>query len=218
MYLYFIYYQLLQHVCACKFNEFFFFFFLQEAWAICRIFKKANSSTQRALSHSWISPSFDQTTTTTSDRAINPLNNFHNFNSSNTPLLQSSIASFSPMHFPEVYQMENGGKPHYKINPEANPINDASSLLLEMSTSIFGVEKSDFNALINEHCNGFSAAAANMQQNVLQVKDDHNVVDDHEWGVIRSYPMSLTEAWKWDSSSPCPSELSTCYSTNNCYT
>ncbi|KAL0447174.1 UNVERIFIED_CONTAM: protein FEZ [Sesamum latifolium] len=38
-------------------------------WAICRIFKKANSSTQRALSHSWISPVFD---TTISDMTMNP--------------------------------------------------------------------------------------------------------------------------------------------------
>lgn len=30
---------------------------LQDAWAICKIFKKANSSVQRSLSHSWISPS-----------------------------------------------------------------------------------------------------------------------------------------------------------------
>ncbi|KAL0385783.1 UNVERIFIED_CONTAM: protein FEZ [Sesamum radiatum] len=35
-----------------------------EAWAICRIFKKANSTT-RALSHSWVSPVLDTTTTTT---------------------------------------------------------------------------------------------------------------------------------------------------------
>ncbi|XP_058769235.1 protein FEZ-like [Vicia villosa] len=27
-----------------------------ESWAICRIFKKTNSTTQRALSHSWVSP------------------------------------------------------------------------------------------------------------------------------------------------------------------
>ena len=29
---------------------------LQESWAICRIFKKTNSTAQRALSHSWVSP------------------------------------------------------------------------------------------------------------------------------------------------------------------
>lgn len=29
---------------------------LQDSWAICRIFKKTNSTAQRALSHSWVSP------------------------------------------------------------------------------------------------------------------------------------------------------------------
>ncbi|KAL8532500.1 hypothetical protein ACS0TY_008915 [Phlomoides rotata] len=205
-----------------------------EAWAICRIFKKANSSTQRALSHSWISPSFDQTTTTTtttSHHAINNppnLTNFH-FNSSNTPLQfdfsndhviqQSSFSNFSPLHFPPNNQFS------YKIPdqtfeaPPKHAVQDASSLLLEMSTSIFGLKGSEdveFSAL-NEQCNGFS-----MQENAPGVKDgDQNVgeFEDDEWGVIRSFPMSLSEACLlWDSSSNCPSELSTCYSTNNCYT
>lgn len=29
---------------------------MQDSWAICRIFKKTNSTAQRALSHSWVSP------------------------------------------------------------------------------------------------------------------------------------------------------------------
>lgn len=29
---------------------------VQDSWAICRIFKKSNSTAQRALSHSWVSP------------------------------------------------------------------------------------------------------------------------------------------------------------------
>lgn len=36
-------------------NFFNLFLNLQESWAICRIFKKTNSTAQRALSHSWIS-------------------------------------------------------------------------------------------------------------------------------------------------------------------
>ncbi|KAK8970778.1 Protein FEZ [Platanthera guangdongensis] len=33
-----------------------------ESWAICRIFKKTNTSAQRALSHTWVSSSFPETT------------------------------------------------------------------------------------------------------------------------------------------------------------
>lgn len=37
---------------------------MQDSWAICRIFKKANSNAQRALSHSWVSPVLPDHTTT----------------------------------------------------------------------------------------------------------------------------------------------------------
>ncbi|KAG5001838.1 hypothetical protein JHK87_022910 [Glycine soja] len=40
-----------------------------ESWAICRIFKKTNATAQRALSHSWVSP-LPETTTTNSDHMI----------------------------------------------------------------------------------------------------------------------------------------------------
>lgn len=40
---------------------------LQESWAICRIFKKTNATAQRALSHSWVSPLPE---TTTSDHML----------------------------------------------------------------------------------------------------------------------------------------------------
>ncbi|KAJ4707460.1 NAC domain protein [Melia azedarach] len=51
--------------------------------------------------------------------------------------------------------------------------------------------------------------------------------DNNSWGTVRSIgfpfslPLNLPDAWKpnlpWDSP-PCPSEMSTTYSTNNCYT
>ncbi|KAL0447049.1 UNVERIFIED_CONTAM: protein FEZ [Sesamum latifolium] len=241
-----------------------------EAWAICRIFKKANSSTQRALSHSWISPVFD---TTISDMTMNPppANNIQ-FSSSSLTMsnktnslvfcndIESSIASFSPIHFPPckpAYQM--GSKPCQMPSDGVNlttsstisstemsrlpaqncAINDASSLLLDMpSNSIFGEfvkgsENVDFGTF-HEQCNGFSATVAeNLRQNLCHgeeavlVKDQNVEHLDDQWGTIRSvgypcsYPLSLPDAWKsnllWDSS-PCPSELSTSYSTNKCYT
>ncbi|KAG4377448.1 hypothetical protein GLYMA_18G119300v4 [Glycine max] len=43
-----------------------------ESWAICRIFKKTNATAQRALSHSWVSP-LPETTTTSDHRDGNQL-------------------------------------------------------------------------------------------------------------------------------------------------
>ncbi|KAL0372460.1 UNVERIFIED_CONTAM: protein FEZ [Sesamum calycinum] len=66
-----------------------------EAWAICRIFKKANSSTQRALSHSWISPVFD---TTISDLTMNPLANNIQFSSSSLTMSKDKFTCFLQRH------------------------------------------------------------------------------------------------------------------------
>lgn len=40
---------------------------MQDSWAICRIFKKTNSSAQRALSQSWVSPLPESNNTTATD-------------------------------------------------------------------------------------------------------------------------------------------------------
>ncbi|GER51494.1 NAC domain-containing protein [Striga asiatica] len=94
-----------------------------EAWAICRIFKKASSSSQRAISHSWASsPVFNVTTSYDHQTIINPsphvvLNNFDSvttnlttsmpnkqnpnlqYGSSNNMIEQiSSVMSFPPLH------------------------------------------------------------------------------------------------------------------------
>ncbi|KAK9063572.1 hypothetical protein SSX86_017443 [Deinandra increscens subsp. villosa] len=60
-----------------------------DAWAICRIFKKASSTAQRTLSHSWVSPILQETPT--SDHNIltpHGLSSSHEFQ-------HSSITSFS---------------------------------------------------------------------------------------------------------------------------
>ncbi|KAK4423741.1 protein FEZ [Sesamum alatum] len=237
-----------------------------EAWAICRIFKKANSSTQRALSHSWISPVFD-TTISADHMTMNPPppTNIHFTPSSLTMSnktnslvffndIESSIASFSPIHFPPckpaAYQMGNNKPSPMPSSDGVNlittisstemtsrlpaahqncAINDASSLLLDMSSnSIFGElvkgsENVEFGTF-HETCNGFSATVPeNLRGNLCHgeeaavlVKEQNVEHLDDQWGTIRSmgsypysYPLSLSEAWKsnllWDSSSPCPS-------------
>lgn len=110
---------------------------------------------------------------------------------------------------------------------------DASSLLLNMSSSIFG----DYSiALPTENMEG---GGGGVQDETL--KEANSVINNMEhmeeqWGnhVVRSnigvlplmnnFPLNMAaDAWKtnllWDSFSPCPSsEMSTSYSTNKCYT
>ncbi|KAL3644561.1 hypothetical protein CASFOL_009741 [Castilleja foliolosa] len=208
-----------------------------EAWAICRIFKKANSSTQRALSQSWVSPIFDNITTSHHTIDHNALNNVVHFSSSskitNLPLqfnFRNDIidqSSFSPLHFPPckpLYGIENNNKSLqvYTNNgstqcdeiPELGqkcPFNDASLLLNDLSSSIFDTNNVDLTR--HEFVNGFSTDICHTDQN--NVVGQFNV--DEECGLIRSsMGYSYNLPMMWDYSSPCPSELSTSYSTNNC--
>ncbi|PIN17155.1 hypothetical protein CDL12_10177 [Handroanthus impetiginosus] len=214
-----------------------------EAWAICRIFKKVNSTAQRALSHSWInSPIFD---TNTSD-IMNPINAYNNIhfssssitmaNKTNSPLHfgfnrnndmeQSSIASFCMGNKPFPLSVSNED---HLTNPSHTfsscdqttskcAINDASSLLQEMSTSILGDfgKNVDFSVLQEQCTEGMEGNLGHGEQNVGQVDDDQWAKFGHSFNPL----SSLGDAWKsnllWDSSS-CPSELYTSYSTNKCY-
>ncbi|KAG6396562.1 hypothetical protein SASPL_142714 [Salvia splendens] len=169
-----------------------------EAWAICRIFKKASTSAQRALtlSHqSWISTYSDNTT-------MNP----------SSSLSMSFSTDLQPSSFSHLNQQWQSNGIHqnaifdeasHQEQPPKISTNDASSLLLDMSTSVLGY--------------GAGAAAEMVQENGGSV----NVGEGgEEWGMMVRYPsygFALSSNLVWDSS-PCPSELSTAYSTNNCYT
>ncbi|XP_073300256.1 NAC transcription factor 29-like [Primulina huaijiensis] len=217
-----------------------------EAWAICRIFKKANSNTQRAISNSWASPvsdtnpvlvnkiEFSSSNVTCSDKTkYSPVG----FSFSGSDVQQLSVASFSiPQPCKLVYdQME------YKPNQASifhgdtsDPvsqctINDTSnSLLLEnISRSMLeyfdtGSDITDFSTL-SEQCHHISAVFAEDAQGNLgqgeELMQTHVEQFDVNMGFSYSFPSSLGDAWRsnllWDSS-PCPSELSANYSTNNC--
>ncbi|KAK9060137.1 hypothetical protein SSX86_020841 [Deinandra increscens subsp. villosa] len=60
-----------------------------DSWAICRIFKKVNSTAQRTLSHSWVSPIMQETTPS----SVHNILTQHGFSSNE--LQHSSITSFS---------------------------------------------------------------------------------------------------------------------------
>ncbi|XP_059655049.1 protein FEZ-like [Cornus florida] len=244
-----------------------------DSWAICRIFKKTNSTAQRAISHSWVSPIPE---TTTSDHILTQGSNTTQFSSENMSLAtkpspsiqfgynnelqqQSSITSFSTLDFPSYKPIFNqiATKPsdqvsisnaHLPTTYTFSPLEkfeptkysvDASSMLLNMSSSVFGdfgkaSECVDFGGLQEQYNSVSITLPHEMEANavhgeeIASVKDPNAMHYHDNWGNIRSVgfpinlPSSLSDAWKsnllWDSS-PCPSDqLSTSYSTSKCYT
>ncbi|XP_060215773.1 putative NAC domain-containing protein 94 [Lycium barbarum] len=225
-----------------------------DSWAICRIFKKANSNAHRALSHSWVSPPVPQNNTTSHDF----LTNSHFTNSdemsfthkTSSPIqfndLQNSsnnFASFSPLDLPfyKTLNSMSSYRPPQQISiPNHDPITsytlsscaenmnniDASSLLLNMSSSIFG----DYSTALPENLEGGDV------HETTTLKEANNVINmehmEEQWGngrsniglpLMNNFPLNMAaDAWKtnllWDSS-PCPSsEMSTSFSSNKCYT
>ncbi|KAH6809470.1 NAC domain containing protein 94 [Perilla frutescens var. frutescens] len=214
---------------------------INEAWAICRIFKKANSTTKRALSHSWVSPILDATAnsdifnTVVSNMPMpTKTNSSLQFGLCNDVVEQSSFASFSPQYFPlymnstKACPLSASGdvgdhlNPSYTFSSTETPIpasrcvvNDATSLLLDMSTSILGdFERSSANMDLSSSFNGFSDATHG--EAAVLVKGQGVGEIDYQWGSIVEFPYT-TSFPLWDSS-PSPSDLSTTYSTNKCYT
>lgn len=115
---------------------------------------------------------------------------------------------------------------------------DASSMLLNPAALLSDVSEGSENINFEgpqQQVKAFSISMPQeMQVNMIPGEDESgsrrnmNVTQDNsQWGNIRSIgfpfslPSNLPEAWKpnlpWDSP-PCPSEMSTTYSTNNCYT
>ena len=120
------------------------------------------------------------------------------------------------------------------------PTIDVSSMLLNMPSSMLGdlSKASDGIDFIGQDqlCNGFPVILPqDIQSNVCSgeeaalLKNLHVTHGDYhdQWESVRaigfpfSLPLSMAESWKpnmlWDSS-PSPSEMSTSYSTNKCYT
>ncbi|XP_057810846.1 protein FEZ-like [Salvia miltiorrhiza] len=172
-----------------------------EAWAICRIFKKASSSAQRALSlsQSWISPISDNTTMSFCND-LQPSSFSHlNHQWPSNGMQQNAIFSAPRDETTSFHD-------HEQRAPKIST-NDASSLLLDMSTSVLG--DAGFRRL-PEPSDGAAAE-----------ENGGGVNDEEEWGMMIRYPsygFALSSNLVWEYSSPCPSELSTAYSTNNCYT
>jgi hypothetical protein len=244
---------------------------LQDSWAICRIFKKANSTTQRALSHSWVSP-LPETDTNIDHHMLAKGSQCTQFSAQQTScspiqfsINNDMISAFSPLDFASYKSLNqivdkspqlpissttHGDLPSsFFFSPLETSIPakctvDLSSMLLNMPSSMLGDfgTKATAADIIDHHyggvvpqehnCNGFSI---NLLQDHMQGEHANGLMKnpnlmrsttDEQWETVRSigFPFSLpsnADAWKpnlvWDSS-PCPSELSTSFSTTKSYT
>ncbi|XP_008230759.1 PREDICTED: protein FEZ [Prunus mume] len=233
-----------------------------DAWAICRIFKKTNSMAQRALSHSWGSP-FPEPTAASG--LLNQGAHCTQFSSenmscttdigssiqfwSNNDLQQASNASYSAFDtLPYKPINPTGSKPSifdadqfpngFMFSPGemSGPISPA--LIGDLSNATGSI---DFDGSQQQQFSGFSI---NLSQNQMQgnmetgeneggfrknlsssTSHANNNNNNGQWGSIRpiAFPFSLAsddDAWKPtlpSDSPPCPSDMSTSYSTNKCY-
>ncbi|PKA50719.1 Protein FEZ [Apostasia shenzhenica] len=212
-----------------------------EAWAICRIFKKTNTSAQRALSHSWISSlpealEFDKFSL---PRAMN-----------GTQFGSESISCTTEIGSAAQFGCSSGIEQHPSlINCKSSEMAASfmfspteASMLLNLSPALLqDVEKPSPNIDFGQphQSNGFtvtfpietngSLGSTEEEEDVIGKKNLNStvIVGSSQWGSLRAmnFPFNLTpnptDDWKptlpWDSSL-CPSEISTCYSTNKCYT
>lgn len=211
---------------------------------------------QRALSHSWVSPLPESSTS-------DILGQFGSENMSLTEKPNSAVqfcfsdelqqtpaihvASYNPVPVKPSHLNTTIGDLHTSFmlsqlgtsGPVLAPTVDVSSMFLNMPSSMLGdlskaSDSADFSRQ-DQICNGFTVTLPqDIQSNVCNgeeaafLKNLHVTHgDDDQWESVRavgfpfSFPLSMAESWKpnmlWDSS-PSPSEMSTSYSTNKCYT
>ncbi|KDP27142.1 hypothetical protein JCGZ_19841 [Jatropha curcas] len=237
-----------------------------DAWAICRIFKKTNSMAQRALNHSWMSQIPDTTASNILNQGVQRCTQFSPENisctteiasvfpiCSNNDLQQASSASFSAIDLssynkpmtptsvdkPSLFPLTNGDLLHsnfmfspLEISGHTKCTVDASSSSMLLNPALIGdiskvSESINFEGSHNQQFNGFAISLSqDTQANMGAEEDEANlrknsngIYDNNQWGTVRSigFPFSLPSNLPWDSP-PCPSEMSSTYSTNKCYT
>ncbi|PNX72543.1 protein FEZ-like [Trifolium pratense] len=234
-----------------------------ESWAICRIFKKTNSTAQRALSQSWVSSLSETRTsniltknqeitqfcsnnmsltkkTTLADNFCPNNNDNQNFDvtpykSNINPLLHKAFDHLLPisnedlnasMIFSSPSQLQTSDNNNFISKSTL----DVSSMLLNMSSSMFGDEVTTTNfmngGLQEQFSEYYSLPYGNQyENNNALVKVPYNVnvnvprIDDEQ----ELMHFNIGDAWKsnllWDTSF-CPCDVPSSYysTTTKCYT
>lgn len=190
-----------------------------DSWAICRIFKKTSTMAQRALSQSWVSPLPE---TNESDIfSVSQTMNANQFISENIPCNSHTAASLQFNYPPfDVATYTN------KLNSQINDIPTSimySTNEMPLSSMLFNLTPSpciDFG--MPQIYNGLTVDS--------QMEINGHLINGHEdkksLTAMKTHsfpfnvPLNISEEWKsnltWDSP-PCPSEMSTSFSTNKCY-
>ncbi|XP_022741875.1 uncharacterized protein LOC111293394 [Durio zibethinus] len=221
-----------------------------DAWAICKIFKKTNSMAQKALSHSWIS-SFPETTASDILHQGLPCTKLSQFSSeniscrtemgsaiqlcSNSELQQVSNASFSApdipsyksfnptVHRPTSLPVSNGDLHYNFMFSRLDHMLLSPPLITDVSKASDSI---DFGGQQHQYSGFLISLTQDMQGNTGvgeseegTRKNSNATPEDNRWGTIQpiGFPFSLSPNLPWDSPQ-CPSEMSTTYSTDKCYT
>ncbi|TYG36753.1 hypothetical protein ES288_D13G088600v1 [Gossypium darwinii] len=219
-----------------------------DAWAICRIFKKTNSTAQRALSQSRVSQVPETSSSSISELPSMPLTAKTSLNL-NVDLLQTSNGAFSSLDFvpykPPQHSMSNGDLTSLVFTPLDHTSTDSravdvTSMLLNMLSSMLGDHYCGRATDGLHFGGGFTGTLPHeMQGNNMMSGGDHesslfkslNVGShgDDQWGGVRSigFPISMPlpmnvmgDAWKPSLAwdSSCPSEMSTSFCSTKCCT
>nr|GEU36388.1 protein FEZ [Tanacetum cinerariifolium] len=172
-----------------------------EAWAICRIFKKTNSTTQRAISHSWVM------STLTEDRP--------------SEFLPHSDISSPEKNSCMTNHVCNTTKPASinSYSPLETPLHRALNNLTASKPSTFPLSYTDLTNIEDSSKNSGSIGFGGEQQTPFDNFPMNNVYHDNELGSVRTteFPFNfpkkvVADEWKinmaWDSP-PGPSESTT---------
>ncbi|KAJ0975292.1 hypothetical protein J5N97_017257 [Dioscorea zingiberensis] len=201
----------------------------KDSWAICRIFKKANTMAQRALSHSWVSQS-RECSSTASDiysvalqrpQSCSTYTRFENgFQHQTSPL---DVTSFTAINLLAPVSGTAAAElipPNLLFSPAELSV---PSMVMSLPSASIEFEQSN----LQQHPQGFvfdlpvemNGNHVNGEEDLCMMRKSSNM----QWFPFSLAPTLSEDEWKgqlpWESSTSCPSELSTCYSTTTkCYT
>lgn len=199
---------------------------MQESWAICRIFKKTNSTAQRALSHSWVSSlSETRASMLTKNQEINQFcsdnmsqtkketlsNNFfannndsQNFDVDVNPLLHKAFDHHLPIS--NDYLNTNlifSPSQLQTCDNTSKPTLDVSSMLLNMSSSSMlcdEVTTTNFNCGLQEQFSDYSlqlqSTFDNQYDNNALVKSPYYNVNVPRIDEQELMHFNIGDAWK----------------------
>ncbi|KAJ8774978.1 hypothetical protein K2173_019982 [Erythroxylum novogranatense] len=200
-----------------------------DAWAICRIFKKSHSMAQRALSYSWVSNLTDPTP----PDMLNQPGHFTPFSSENISYPTETGSFHTCSSFPALDMPSNVDTPNFLFSPVGLSGSTESSVSPSTILNPAMVDASKPSDS-EQQFSGFSISFPHTNICSLEVdpmlrKNQSEIDETSKWeSAVRSleFPFSLPpnfpDAWKTHLSSldspPCPSEMSTTYSLHKCYT